>query len=95
MALATTIAKVSKMINSQSVEKEGYHLNVTSVPISQVDYLTKLGVLNICAYAYGEASERLGYGINPITTFETILLWTDGTDVIQQHMLKYEGKGKH
>ncbi|KAL8676370.1 MAG: hypothetical protein Q9186_007102 [Xanthomendoza sp. 1 TL-2023] len=101
LALATTIALVSDLsdkditINHQRLEPYGYNLNATNVPLqSQVDYLTNRGVLNLCAHAYGELSERLGYGIEPITTFETTLLWTNGTDVIQQHVLRYEGAVK-
>lgn len=98
MALATTIVKVSDIsdkdmtIDSQSVESLGYHLNVTNVPLpGQQDYLTNRGVLNICAYAYGQLLKRLGYGIQPITNFEITLLWTNGTDLFQQHVMRYEG----
>ncbi|KAL9581353.1 MAG: hypothetical protein Q9212_003944 [Teloschistes hypoglaucus] len=101
MALATLIVKVSdisdkdSIINSQTVEESGYHLNVTNVPLqSQVDYLSNRGVLNLCGYAYGELTSRLGYGIDPITSFEAILIWTNGTKLIQQHVLRYEGAVK-
>ncbi|KAL8684285.1 MAG: hypothetical protein Q9224_006465 [Gallowayella concinna] len=101
IALATTIALVSDLsdkditINYQRLEPYGYHLNATNVPLqSQVDYFTNRGVLNLCAYAYRQLSERLGSGIEPITNFETTLLWTNGTDIIQQHVLRYEGAVK-
>ncbi|KAL8703603.1 MAG: hypothetical protein Q9201_003228 [Fulgogasparrea decipioides] len=98
MALATIIVRVSDVsnkdttINWQTVEEDGYHLNVTNVPLqSQKYYLTNRGVLNICAHAYGEMTGRLGYGTKPMTNFETYLLWTNGTEVIQQHVFRYEG----
>ncbi|KAL8814529.1 MAG: hypothetical protein Q9223_006256 [Gallowayella weberi] len=101
LALATTIALVSDVsdkdipINYQRLEPYGYRLNVSNVPLqSQVDYFTNRGVLNLCAHAYGQLTERLGYGIEPITNFETTLLWTNGTDAIQQHVLRYEGAVK-
>ncbi|KAI4252585.1 MAG: hypothetical protein LQ352_004206 [Teloschistes flavicans] len=101
MALATLIVQVSDIsdkdaiINSQSVEESRYYLNVTNVPLqSQVDYLSNRGVLNLCAYAYGQLTNRLGYGIDPITSFEATLLWTNGTKLIQQHVLRYEGAAK-
>lgn len=101
MALATTVVKVSdashkdRSISYQLMADEGYHLNVTNVPLqSRSQYLTNRGVLNICAYAYGELAERLGYGINPITSFETTLVWTNGTDLIAQHVFRYEGAVK-
>ncbi|KAI4191171.1 MAG: hypothetical protein L6R41_000308 [Letrouitia leprolyta] len=101
LALATTIVKVSVItnkdvpINNQSVEQEGYHLNATNVPLAgQRDYLTNRGVLNLCKHAHGELEERLGYGINPITSFETVLVWTNGTDLVQQHVLRFEGRGR-
>ena len=98
MALATMIVQVAdssdkdRPINYESVESYGLHLNVTNVPLSgQRDYFTDRGVLNICAYAYGQLSKRLGYGTQPITNFESTLVWTNGTEVIQQHVLRYEG----
>ncbi|KAI4262029.1 MAG: hypothetical protein L6R42_002784 [Xanthoria sp. 1 TBL-2021] len=98
MPLATMIVMVSDIsykdtiFNYQSVEKLGYHLNVTNVPSrSQRDYLTNRGGLNLCAHAYEELSRWPGYGINPITDFETTLVWTNGTDLVQQHVLRYEG----
>ncbi|KAL8787654.1 MAG: hypothetical protein Q9213_002085 [Squamulea squamosa] len=97
MALATIIVKVSDLdkdtfVNTQSVEALGYHLNVSNVPLpGQDDYLTNRGVLNLCGYAYGQASKRLGYGIEPITNLETTLMWTNGTVLIQHHVLRYEG----
>ncbi|KAL8726785.1 MAG: hypothetical protein Q9181_005924 [Wetmoreana brouardii] len=98
MALATMIVRVSDVsdkdtiINYQNLEKDGYHLNVTNVPLqSQRDYLTSRGVFNICVHAYGKLTKRLEYGISPITSFETFLLWTNGTDLIQQHVFRYEG----
>lgn len=99
LALATTIVKISVItnkdvpINAQSVEQEGYHLNVTNVPLAgQRDYLTNRGVLNLCGHAYGELLERVGYGIRPVTNFETVLVWTNGTGLVQQHVLRYEGR---
>ncbi|KAI4176946.1 MAG: hypothetical protein LQ343_000803 [Gyalolechia ehrenbergii] len=98
LALATTIVMVSDVadkdvtINSKSAETAGYHLNVTNVPVAgQGHYFTSRGVLNLCAHAYGELSERLAYGSKPIRNFETTLVWTNGTDLIQQHVLRYEG----
>ncbi|KAI4103387.1 MAG: hypothetical protein L6R37_003826 [Teloschistes peruensis] len=101
MALATLIVKISdnsdkdSTINSQTVEESGYHLNVTDVPLqSQVDYLTNRGVLNLCAYAYREMTRRLGYGIDLITNFEATLIWTNATELVQQHAFRYEGAVK-
>ncbi|KAI4198973.1 MAG: hypothetical protein LQ350_004954 [Teloschistes chrysophthalmus] len=101
MALATLIVKISDIsdkdstINFQRVENLGYHLNVTNVPLqSQVDYLTNRGVLNLCAYAYRELTSRLGYGIDPVTNLEATLIWTNGTELIQQHAFRYEGAVK-
>lgn len=101
LALATLIVQVSDIsdkdisINSQSVEDSGYHLNVTNVPSqSQRDYLTNRGVLNLASYACRELTERLDYGVDPITSFEATLLWTNGTDAIQQHVLRYEGSDR-
>lgn len=98
MALATLIVQVSDIsdkdltINSQSVEESGYHLNVTNVRLpGQMDYLSNRGVLNLCSNAYKMLTRRLGYGIEPVTSFESTLLWTNGTDAIQQHVLRYEG----
>lgn len=102
LALATMIVKISikisnsdakdAIINHQCAEAEGYRLNVTNEPLpGQQDYLTRRGVLNICAHAYGQLSRRLGYGVEPLTSFETILLWTNGTESVGQRVLRYEG----
>ncbi|KAL8768859.1 MAG: hypothetical protein Q9209_005040 [Squamulea sp. 1 TL-2023] len=96
MALATMIVKVSDLpkdtfVNYHRIEPLGYRLNVTNVPLPGQDvYLTNRGVLNLCAHAYGQAAMRLGYN-DPITNFETMLMWTNGTVLIQQHVLRYEG----
>ena len=98
IALATMIVKVSDSddkdsgISYQTLGKEGYHLNVTNIPQqNQLLYLSNRGVLNLCAYAYGQLAKRLGYGIEPITHFEATLVWTNGTDLINHHVLRYEG----
>ncbi|KAI4285967.1 MAG: hypothetical protein L6R38_000260 [Xanthoria sp. 2 TBL-2021] len=89
LALTTMVVMVSDLSNKdqiidyQRVEKYGYHLNVTNVPLpSQQDYLTNRGVLNLCAHAYREVSDRLGFGINRVTSFETVLVWTNGTEMV-------------
>ncbi|KAL8851887.1 MAG: hypothetical protein Q9221_003210 [Calogaya cf. arnoldii] len=107
LALATMIIQIADQgerdttINWRDVEKYGYHLNVTYVPIpGSQRYLTNRGVLNLCAYAYGELTERLGYGTQPVTNFETTLVWINATgpgtgtgiDFVEQHVLRYEGQ---
>lgn len=92
MALATMIVKVSDIsdndaiINHHKLERLGYHFNVSNVPLpdGKPDYSSNRGVLNLCAYAFGELSSRLGYGINSATSFVITLVWTNGTDLIQQ-----------
>ncbi|KAL8690541.1 MAG: hypothetical protein Q9218_004039 [Villophora microphyllina] len=93
MAFATIIVQASDtsdkdvVINFQSVEESGYHLNVTNTPLqSQVDNLSNRCVLNLCAYAYGEVTKRMDYGIDPITNLYMTSLWTNGTVLIQQHV---------
>ncbi|KAL9629430.1 MAG: hypothetical protein Q9204_005277 [Flavoplaca sp. TL-2023a] len=97
MALATMIVMVSdfsdkdKTINYQHAGKSGYDFNVTNVPLPGQDgYLTNRGVLNLCTRAYGELTEQLGY-FNPVTNFEMVLVWTNGTEVINHHVLRYGG----
>lgn len=99
LALATMIVTVADtpdkdtVINTQSVERWGYRLNVTNVPLpSQVDYLTYRGVLGLCGDAYGELARRVGFW-DPVTDFETMVVWTDGREVVQQHVLRYAGEG--
>lgn len=73
--MVSDISYKDTIIKYQSVEKLGYHLNVTNIPSqSQRDYLTNRGGLNLCAHAYEQLLRRLGYGINPIMSFETTLV---------------------
>ncbi|KAL6716079.1 hypothetical protein ACLMJK_005645 [Lecanora helva] len=99
MALATLIVKTADIpdkdtsFSYETVEDEGYHLNVTNVPLGPFSYLTGRGVLNVAGRALREVTKRLNYGIPPISNFETTLVWTNGTDVLAQHVLRYEGRG--
>lgn len=97
MALATMIVKVSDIddkdrgINYQTLDEEGYHLNVTNMPQqNRLYYLSNRGVLNLCAYAYGQLAERMGF-LKPVTSFETVLVWSNGTGLVNHHVLRYEG----
>ncbi|KAL8872967.1 MAG: hypothetical protein Q9174_001501 [Haloplaca sp. 1 TL-2023] len=97
LALTTMLVSVSdypdkdQTINYQRIEQYGYHLNVTNVPLpDQEDYLTNRGVLNLCAKAYQEVSEQLGY-FRDVSNFETVLVWANGTEMVGQHVLRYEG----
>ena len=97
MALATMIVMASdysdkdQTINYLQAGKYGYDFNVTRVPLPGQDgYLTNRGVLNLCTRAYGELTEKLGY-FDPVTSFETVLVWTNGTEVVNHHVLRYEG----
>ncbi|KAL9638887.1 MAG: hypothetical protein Q9204_001334 [Flavoplaca sp. TL-2023a] len=100
MALATMIVMVSdfndkdQTINYQQAGKYGYDFNVTNVPLPGQDgFLTNRGVLNLCTRAYGELTEQLGY-FNPVSNFETVLVWTNGMEVINHHVLRYGGVAK-
>ncbi|KAL8760620.1 MAG: hypothetical protein Q9184_003210 [Pyrenodesmia sp. 2 TL-2023] len=102
IALAAMIVKVSDIsdkdavINYHKLEELGYHLNVSKVPRpdGKPDYFANRGAVNLCAHPYGELSRRLGYGTKAVTNFETTLMWTNGTDLIQQQALRYEGPGR-
>ncbi|KAI4269475.1 MAG: hypothetical protein LQ337_007256 [Flavoplaca oasis] len=100
MALATMIVMVSdfsdkdKTINYQRAGKYGYDFNVTHVPLpGKEGYLTNRGVLNMITRAYGELTEALGF-FDPVTNFETVLVWTNGTEVVNHHVLRYGGVEK-
>lgn len=99
MAIATMMVKISDIkemdsgINSQSVEEEGYHLNVTNgLTPYPYSFLTNRGVLNMLGDAYGEVAKQLGY-LNEIRNLESFTLWTNGTAMEHFHILRFVGKG--
>lgn len=101
MAIATMIVKIGDLdvktldtwINGQSVEDEGYHLNVTNgLTPEPFSYLTNRGVLNMLGDAYGAVAKQLGY-FDEIRNFESYTLWTNGTTAEHFHVLRFVGMG--
>lgn len=42
----------------------------------------------VCGWGVGEA----GWGfLEPVRSFETMVVWTDGREVVQQYVLRYGG----